>query len=474
MSTELKVFFEIFFNTINEINENKTNIPLRNSELAITRNLYFDILMGITNELRNNQETINESNNFQNNIVNEFQTVQNSPAITPFLTNSINMIMGFSTKSKEVISDYLDIILADSFKINNSSNRTRLYFRKIQLEIFLRWKKTTSNDYNEDIMEFNNLVSKYQVNYSNYIDLFQIISLLCNINNDSILEIILFYEKLLKKYEKYDKLKNKLSSKKEEIKKEESWKEDLDPVFCCKEMIPIPIPVSFKKTLWSLHFPNVLEGKCKCCQTETITRNNFECGHIISKRNGGEIKLENLKPICRACNSSMDVMNMNMNDYMKKYGFDKISNFKKDESKKDESKKDESKKNESKKDESKKDESKKDESKKDESKKDESKKEEKKVKKPKEKIPVSVKNTLWSLHFPNVLEGKCKCCQTETITRNNFDCGHIISEKEGGEIKLENLKPICRACNSSMGVMNMNEYMKKYGFDKIANKKMVI
>ena len=96
------------------------------------------------------------------------------------------------------------------------------------------------------------------------------------------------------------------------------------------------------------------------------------------------------------------------------------------------------------------------------------------MKKPKEKIPVSVKNTLWSLHFPNVLEGKCKCCQTETITRNNFDCGHIISEKNGGEIKLENLKPICRSCNSSMGVMNMNEYMKKYGFDKIANKKMVI
>ena len=87
---------------------------------------------------------------------------------------------------------------------------------------------------------------------------------------------------------------------------------------------------------------------------------------------------------------------------------------------------------------------------------------------------MSVKNTLWSLHFPNVLEGKCKCCQTETITRNNFDCGHIISEKNGGYIKLENLKPICRSCNSSMGVMNMNEYMKKYGFDKIANKKMVI
>jgi len=348
MYTELKIFFEIFFNTINEINENKTNIPLRNSALAITRNLYFDILMEITNELKNNQETINESNNFQNNIINGFQTAQNSFSMTPFLTNSINMITVFSTKSKEIISDYLDIILSDSFKINSSNNRTKLYFRKIQLEIFLRWKKTTSNDYNEDIMEFNNLVSKYQVNYSNYIDLFQIISLLCNINNESILEIIPFYEKLLKKYEKHDKLKKKLSSK----------------------------------------------------------------------------------------------------------------NSKKDESKKDESKKDESKKNESKKDESKKDESKKDESKKDDK--------EKKVKKPKEKIPASVKNTLWSQHFPNVLEGKCKCCQTEVISRNNFDCGHIISEKEGGKIHLDNLKPICRSCNSSMGTQNMTDYMIKYGFDKIS------
>jgi hypothetical protein len=226
MYTELKVFFEIFFNTINEINENKTNIPLRNSALAITRNLYFDILMEITNELRNNQETINESNNFQNNIINGFQTAQNSFSMTPFLTNSINMITVFSTKSKEIISDYLDIILSDSFKINSFNNRTKLYFRKIQLEIFLRWKKTTSNDYNEDIMEFNNLVSKYQVNYSNYIDLFQIISLLCNINNESILEIIQFYEKLLKKYEKYDKLKKKLSSNKDESKKDESKKDE--------------------------------------------------------------------------------------------------------------------------------------------------------------------------------------------------------------------------------------------------------
>lgn len=85
----------------------------------------------------------------------------------------------------------------------------------------------------------------------------------------------------------------------------------------------------------------------------------------------------------------------------------------------------------------------------------------------KEKIPVPVKNALWSLHFQTNITGICQCCKTENISRNNFDCGHIVSEKEGGNVELTNLRPICRACNSSMGTMNMNEYMKKYGFDKI-------
>jgi hypothetical protein len=91
----------------------------------------------------------------------------------------------------------------------------------------------------------------------------------------------------------------------------------------------------------------------------------------------------------------------------------------------------------------------------------------KKEKKTKEKIPASVKNTLWSLHFENNIQGKCQCCKTEVISKNNFDCGHITSEKNGGTVHLDNLKPICRSCNSSMGTTNMNDFMTKYGFDKI-------
>ena len=88
-------------------------------------------------------------------------------------------------------------------------------------------------------------------------------------------------------------------------------------------------------------------------------------------------------------------------------------------------------------------------------------------KKTKEKIPASVKNTLWSEHFKNSIQGNCQCCKTEVISKNNFDCGHIISEKNGGKVHLDNLKPICRSCNSSMGTTNMNDFMTKYGFDKI-------
>ena len=69
-------------------------------------------------------------------------------------------------------------------------------------------------------------------------------------------------------------------------------------------------------------------------------------------------------------------------------------------------------------------------------------------------------------YLGNTTEGKCLCCNNIKIFITNFDCGHIISNKDGGKINIDNLKPICRLCNSSMGTTNMNEFIKKYGFDK--------
>jgi len=79
----------------------------------------------------------------------------------------------------------------------------------------------------------------------------------------------------------------------------------------------------------------------------------------------------------------------------------------------------------------------------------------------KEKIPRAVKNALWNKWYKNAL-GVCYCCKNE-LHYTNFDCGHIISEYNGGRVHIENLRPICRTCNSSMGRMNMDEFMNKYG-----------
>lgn len=44
----------------------------------------------------------------------------------------------------------------------------------------------------------------------------------------------------------------------------------------------------------------------------------------------------------------------------------------------------------------------------------------------------------------------------------SFHCGHVISEKNNGEITVDNLRPICQNCNSSMGTTDMDEFISKY------------
>ena len=86
------------------------------------------------------------------------------------------------------------------------------------------------------------------------------------------------------------------------------------------------------------------------------------------------------------------------------------------------------------------------------------------LKSKRENIPQTLRFAVWEKYLGKNNEGKCYCCKNTIISITNFDCGHIISNKDGGEIHINNLKPICGLCNSSMGTMNMNDFMKKYGF----------
>ena len=88
-----------------------------------------------------------------------------------------------------------------------------------------------------------------------------------------------------------------------------------------------------------------------------------------------------------------------------------------------------------------------------------------KKEKPKRKtIPLALRRSVWNKYIGEEI-GKtlCLCCKISDISQMTFSCGHVVSVYNGGDINLENLKPICVSCNSSMGTQNMDEFIQNYG-----------
>ena len=76
------------------------------------------------------------------------------------------------------------------------------------------------------------------------------------------------------------------------------------------------------------------------------------------------------------------------------------------------------------------------------------------------KISQRERKIVWEKDFKDKEKGVCKVCNKVEININTFQCGHIISHKNGGETSFENLKPICVTCNNKMGSSNLYDYMK--------------
>ena len=72
----------------------------------------------------------------------------------------------------------------------------------------------------------------------------------------------------------------------------------------------------------------------------------------------------------------------------------------------------------------------------------------------KKNIPSALRTAVWLTHNQKHFEAKCyvSWC-TNTINVFNFEAGHDIPESKGGKTTLDNLRPICSACNKSMGNM---------------------
>ena len=201
-----------------------------------------------------------------------------------------------------------------------------IYFKKISFDVLIKWKKSNNNDYNDDITEFNNIIQKYNIRFDQYNDLSRIIYPLYDIDIDGKIILCDFFEKKIIKYNKQDKLKQKLKEIKDlkEIKEANALKKmdalkkakdlkqaEKNKIKNSKKDIVVknkkkPISSTIKKLVWNTNIGEEKgKSKCMCCDSTDISQMSFNCRHIIAESNGGKTIVSNLKPICQNCNSSM-------------------------------------------------------------------------------------------------------------------------------------------------------------------------
>ncbi len=84
----------------------------------------------------------------------------------------------------------------------------------------------------------------------------------------------------------------------------------------------------------------------------------------------------------------------------------------------------------------------------------------KRVKMERKKIPASLRASVWEKRHTQIM-GECFCCEKD-ISVHDFECGHIVSVRDGGKNTLDNLEPICRQCNGHMGTVNLLSYKKLF------------
>ena len=79
----------------------------------------------------------------------------------------------------------------------------------------------------------------------------------------------------------------------------------------------------------------------------------------------------------------------------------------------------------------------------------------------KESIPQNKRTQCWKRYYGEETEGECPISYCNTVIRTGkggTQIGHIISEKNGGKIELNNLRPICKKCNCEMGTLNWEDF----------------
>ena len=88
-----------------------------------------------------------------------------------------------------------------------------------------------------------------------------------------------------------------------------------------------------------------------------------------------------------------------------------------------------------------------------------------KTKRARESIPRSIRDKVWRSEFGTNEQGMCPIPHCETVLewrkKDSWHAGHKKSHMNGGELKLENLRPICWSCNLDMGGANWDDYVAR-------------
>jgi len=86
-----------------------------------------------------------------------------------------------------------------------------------------------------------------------------------------------------------------------------------------------PVPKVLKCMVWEEYIGREFEGHCYCCSSN-IDVFHFHAGHVEPASKGGNMSLENLRPVCASCNLSMS--NKNMIDFINQHNMSGKVNFK--------------------------------------------------------------------------------------------------------------------------------------------------
>ena len=89
------------------------------------------------------------------------------------------------------------------------------------------------------------------------------------------------------------------------------------------------------------------------------------------------------------------------------------------------------------------------------------------VKEPRKPIPKKLRDEVWKKYYSNEDVGACFCCNKEIYQKSSeitktWNCGHIISDHDGGGMTIENMRPVCFDCNQKMKTQNMMIFKNIY------------